>query len=289
MSVVVCSRDRAEFLREALRAVTATLRPEDELIVVDSASVDAGVAVVAAESGAHVLRASAPGLGRARNVGWRAATRPVIAFTDDDCAPTADWTEQTERAFADPTVGFAFGQVVAAEGEGEPLSTLASDVPRRIEPGGSARGLGHGANLACRRSALEQVNGFDDRLGAGAPFPAAEDSDVARRLLASGWAGLFVPASVVAHRQWRGRAPALRVMYRYGVGAGAAAAKAARDGDRDAVRQEVWDEGLRMSVRHLRAGYQFGAVACLLRAAGAAVGVARGSRLKVGTDGRYAA
>ena len=92
VSVVVCSRDRADFLRDALVAVCAALRPQDELVVVDSASVDASVALVAVESGARVVRAERPGLGYARNLGWRAATRSILAFTDDDCAPAPDWT-----------------------------------------------------------------------------------------------------------------------------------------------------------------------------------------------------
>jgi GT2 family glycosyltransferase len=288
VSVVVCSRDRAAFLRDALAAVTAALRPADELVVVDSASVDAAVAVVAAEAGARVLRTDRPGLGRARNVGWRAATRPMVAFTDDDCFPAPDWTAHVEAAFADPSVGFAFGRVVGGDGGGERLSVNASTVARRVEPGGSPDGLGHGANMSCRRTALEAVHGFDDELGAGSRFPAAEDTDLAWRLLRAGWSGVFVPESVVSHKLWRGRAPALRVMYRYGVGAGAMAAKSWRLGDgAGRLRREVWDEGLRMSTRHLRAGYQFGAAACVLRAAGATVGAVRGRGRPLGTDARY--
>jgi hypothetical protein len=40
-----------------------------------------------------------------------------------------------------------------------------------------ATGLIQGANFAIRRDALESVNGFDDDLGAGTPFPR-EDVDV---------------------------------------------------------------------------------------------------------------
>jgi GT2 family glycosyltransferase len=287
VSVVICSRDRREFLREALVAVTAALRPQDELVVVDSASVDTSVGVVATEAGARVIRADRPGLGRARNLGWTAATKPVVAFTDDDCAPAPDWLAQVESTFADPAVGVAFGQVVG-EGGGAALSTKVSDVPRRVEPGGSVDGLGHGANLAARRTALAAVGGFDDELGAGGRFPAAEDTDLAWRLVRAGWVAVFVPESVVTHRKWRGRTPALRVMYRYGVGAGAAAGKATRLGD-DAhrVRREVWDEGLRMAGQHLRNGYQFGAAACVLRAVGAGVGAARARRLRLDDTGRY--
>lgn len=286
VSVVVCSRDRVELLRAALAAITAALRPEDEIIVVDSASVDVAVGVVAAEAGAHVVRAAAPGLGRARNVGWRIATRPVVAFTDDDCAPSPDWTAAVERVFEDPSVGYAYGQVLA-EGPGERLSTKSSAIAQRIQAGGDPTGLGHGANLACRRRALDDIGGFDDELGAGARFPAAEDSDMAWRMSAAGWAGAFDPASAVWHRGWRDRKQALRVMYRYGVGAGAAAAKPVPAGSTGRVRREIWDEGLRMAGRHLRNGYEFGAAAATVRGLGAVVGAVSARRLPVDASGRF--
>jgi GT2 family glycosyltransferase len=286
VSVVICSRDRVELLRAALGAVAGVLRPDDELIVVDSASIDAGLGVAAAEAGAHVVRAAAPGLGRARNLGWRTASRPIVAFTDDDCAPAADWTAAVERTFADTSVGYVFGQVLA-EGPGERLSTKASARAHRVDAGGDPTGLGHGANLSCRRSALEDISGFDDELGAGGRFPAAEDSDMAWRMSRAGWAGVFEPESVVWHRGWRDRNEALRVMFRYGVGAGAAAAKPAPVGSADRVRREVWDEGLRMAGRHLRSGYEFGVAAALFRAAGSAVGALRARRLSTDETGRF--
>ena len=170
-------------LRRALVAIQAAVRPQDELVVVDSASVDASVAVVAAESGARVVRAERPGLGHARNLGWRTASRPIVAFTDDDCAPERDWTARVEDAFAASDVGFAFGRVVAGDGDGPALSTQASTQHRVVRPGEPPDGLGHGANMACRRLTLEAIGGFDDELGAGARFPAAEDSDAVRRML----------------------------------------------------------------------------------------------------------
>ena len=284
--MVICSRDRVELLRAALAAVSAVLRPQDELIVVDSASVDVAVGVAAAEAGAHLIRAAAPGLGRARNIGWRVASRPVIAFTDDDCAPAPDWTAAVERTFEDSSVGYLYGQVLA-EGPGERLSTKTSAQALRVEAGGDPTGLGHGANLSCRRSALEDIGGFDDELGAGARFPAAEDSDMAWRMTRAGWVGVFDPAPVVWHRGWRGRTESLRVMYRYGVGAGAAAAKPMPTGSAKRVRREIWDEGLRMAGRHLRRGYEFGVAAATLRGAGAAVGAMKARRLKVDETGRF--
>lgn len=274
VSVVICSRDRGAQLRRAIAAVRAVLRAEDELLVVDSASADASVASIAAEAGARVLRAAAPGLARARNVGWRRAGRDVVAFTDDDCEPMPGWTRHVEDAFRAQGLGFAFGQVLA-RGGGEPLSVTADARPQTFR-GADAVVVGHGANLSCRVAALAAVGGFDDALGSGSDFPAGEDSDIARRMLRAGWDGAFVPTAVVVHEQWRGRRAALRVMYRYGVGAGAVAVKAYRTGDGlRPLRRELWDEGLAMAARHARNRYEFGVAACLCRTAGTVTGAGR--------------
>lgn len=283
---MICSRDRPEQLERALATVRTVLRAQDELIVVDSASADANVAVVAAEAGARVLRAAEPGLGLARNVGWRAAGRAVVAFTDDDCEPLPEWTAHVERAFAEPRLAFAFGRVVAG-GDGESLSVTADDQPRTFSAADLTAVVGHGANMSCRVSALEEIGGFDAALGAGGLFPAAEDTDIARRLLRAGWTGAFVPDSVVTHHQWRDRRSALRVMYRYGVGAGAVAVKARRAGEGTGqLRRELWDEGLAMAAHHLRRRYEFGAAACVARVAGTLSGAVRAARLPT-DDGMF--
>jgi glycosyltransferase involved in cell wall biosynthesis len=41
-----------------------------------------------------VVEESKPGLGRARNRGWRAAPGELIAFTDDDCYPAEDYLDR---------------------------------------------------------------------------------------------------------------------------------------------------------------------------------------------------
>lgn len=288
VSVVVCSRNRAPLLARALDALRVVLRPQDELVVVDSASTDADVVAVAARHDADVVRLDRAGLGRAREAGRSRATRPVVAFTDDDCVPDAGWTAALERAFADERTGFVFGRV-RATGAGEPLSVVDESQPRTIGPSALAHPeeFGHGANFACRADALAAIGGFDEELGAGSALRSGEDVDVVRRLLHAGWVGRYEPEAVVSHEQWRGRLPALRVMFGYGVGAGALAVKERSvSGDRSLLRQELVGRGLAQAWRDLRAGYEFGVVAGLCRTAGVVAGARRARRLSL-TDGRF--
>jgi hypothetical protein len=149
--------------------------------------------------------------------------------------------------------------------------------------------VGHGANMAFRRSALVGIGGFDEELGTGSRLHAGEDKDAIWRLLTAGRVGRYEPSASVTHVQWRGRAAAVRLAYGYGQGWGALAAKARR-ADREAgerlLRRGIGSAGLGQAWRDLRAGYQTGVLVSGSWTAGVVVGAWRGHRMPV-RDGRY--
>jgi GT2 family glycosyltransferase len=272
-AVVVCCRDRADLLAGALPAITAVLRRGDEVVVVDSASHDDSVAAVARQGGVTVVRCEQPGVSRARNAGWRSTTHPVVLFTDDDCRPQPGWVEAAVAALAADRVGVVWGLVRADAESGVALSVLDDTGPLEGSLTGDLSALGHGANLALRRETLEEVGGFDEAIGPGAHFPAAEDKDLLWRVMRAGWRARFAPGMAVTHVQWRGVGAAVRVMYRYGVGAGVVAGKRRRvDGERGLVGGEVMRHGVRHARRMLLAGKPAAATAAMARAAGVVVG-----------------
>jgi glycosyltransferase involved in cell wall biosynthesis len=283
LAIVVCSRDRADRLRECLTAITAT--EADEVLVVDSASATGATSAVAAELGLRCIRVDEPGLARARNAAMRATTADIVAFTDDDCEPQPDWTATirariTASIVAGEQVGFVTGRVVAT-GDGQPLSVLLGALPRTFHRDDDASHIGHGANLAIRRACWEALDGFDETLGVGGELRAAEDTDFLWRALRSGWIGHFEPHAVVAHDQWRGRFAALRTSYGYGVGAGAVRTKVRRLAGRKAARRFAAGSlrrTLHAAVTDARSGYEYGAVTNLVRIAGLVVGRTRAAR-----------
>jgi glycosyltransferase involved in cell wall biosynthesis len=243
----MCSRDRADQLATALPAVTDALRPQDRAIVVDSASRDAATAETARAAGVDVVRIDLPGLSRARNAGVRAATTEVIAFTDDDCRPTRGWVDAIRTHFADPAIGFVTGRVAADDAGGATASTLEREALVRYRGAQDPYGIGHGANMAYRRSALEQLGWFDEALGSGSGLRSGEDADMLHRCLAAGWEGVYDPAVVVAHDQWRDDGAVVKLRYGYGMGNGAYRVKAVRAGDARPrfVARSLVQQGLR--------------------------------------------
>ena len=261
MTVVVATRDRPELLSGALAALKAAVRPQDRVLVVDSASTNDGTQLVCRGVGVELLRLEQPGTSRARNAGVAASTTPLIAFTDDDCLAQSGWAAAIAAPFGDPAVGLVTGRVLPDREVPAPVSVETSTEARVFtEP------VGHGASCCFRREALVAVGGFDEQLGPGAPGRAAEDADLMRRVLAAGWVGRYEPSAVVVHRQWRGRAGALRQSFAYGVGQVHAGA---------GFQEAVWRDALQPALRDARAGYVSGIAAGLSRAAGALRGLAR--------------
>jgi histidinol-phosphate phosphatase family protein len=125
----------------------------------------------------QVLRSGGRGPAAARNVGWRAAKTEWIAFLDDDVRLPADWSAALQKDLAE--VG---DQVAGVQGGIEvPTGPRPTDWER------STAGLENAdwatADMVYRRTALDQVGGFDER------FPRAyrEDAELALRVRHQGW------------------------------------------------------------------------------------------------------
>jgi GT2 family glycosyltransferase len=274
LSVVIPSRDRPARLEECLEALVRATSEGDEILVVDSASLTTAYPGIASRHGAACIRAPRPGTSLARNVGWRAARHALVAFVDDDARVRPGWAEAMVGAFDDPGVAFVTGSITAGAGPAEgPIPRMHASEPFDLLL--TTRGaLGASANLALRRTALERVGGFDEDLGPGRWFRAAEDIDLFDRLLLAGERGRYEPSAGVEHPQWRNRREMLRLDYAYGIGMGARLSRLWRTDRRRArveSRDVLWTYGLRRAGTDLAAGYQLGAATGFLRMIGTAV------------------
>ncbi|AZZ53849.1 glycosyltransferase family 2 protein [Rathayibacter festucae] len=222
VSIILCTRERPDMLREALAAIAAGTDPAVEVIVVDSASTDSRTREVALAAGVRYVRTDTKGLSIARNLGLDSSDRPIVVYTDDDCSPTPGWIEALLRAFEEERVTVATGRMLDH-------TLVDTDVPPtdRIVYRSAVRGLdaGHGAVMAFRRDVLQTLGAFDDTLGAGRYLAGAEDLDIFCRALAAGGTAVFVPDSVVLHVNTRNPVAYRRLMRGYGLGLGALVGK----------------------------------------------------------------
>lgn len=268
LTVVVPTRDRPAQLAGCLAALVPQLRGTDELLVVDSAS-RTPVTV-----DARVLRLALPGASRARNAGWRAAAGTAVAFVDDDIRVSPGWRGAVDTAL--DGVAFACGRVAvppAQLGVERPVA-VTPDVPETLLDRHSPELLGVSANLVVRKHVLAEVNGFDEQLGPGTWFCAAEDVELLDRLVLTGHIGRYAPALLAHHEQWRDRPALLRLDWGYGKGAGARAVWNGGARGRRIARAALWQHGLAPVAGDVRRGYGFGVATSLTRTAGAVAGLA---------------
>jgi GT2 family glycosyltransferase len=122
----------------------------------------------------------------ARNRGWRLARAPIVAFTDDDCVPDADWLRRGLEAFEEKA-DVVCGRI--AMPVPEPPTDYERDA-QRLE-----RGEFVTANCLCRKRLLEHVGGFDERFR----LAWREDTDLHFRLLEQGARIVTEPRALVVH------------------------------------------------------------------------------------------
>jgi GT2 family glycosyltransferase len=248
VTVIVCTRDRTEGLRESLRSIQQANYEPLEILVVDNAptSDDTRELVTAlAETDArlHYTCEPDPGLSRARNHGLARARFDVVCFTDDDTRVDPGWLSAVAAGFAaDPETMCVTGLVASSSlntgaerffdsrySWGEAFEPRRYDLAAHRHPSAlypySAGVFGTGANFAIRRGAIIDLGGFDPVLGAGGPGRGGEDLDIFLRIILAGGRICYLPSSLVWH-QHRPDLDALgEQIYSYGYGLGAYLAK----------------------------------------------------------------
>ncbi|MEJ7811902.1 MAG: glycosyltransferase [Gemmatimonadaceae bacterium] len=258
-SLIICSRNRPALLADTVESILQGDEVPTELIIIDQSDVPRDVPAAWRTSGPceirHVPSRSA-GLGRARNEGIAQARHDVLAFTDDDMYAAPGWFGALIRAMVEAGPRSAVtGRVLPGAEEvpgGFVPALVTSDAPATYEGRIDVDVLA-GGNMAVRRSLIDMVGGFDDRLGAGSRFPAAEDNDLGFRLLEVGARIVYVPQAVLYHRAWRAARAYLPMRWSYGRGKGGYYAKHLSFRDRHMLRRAVRDVAHRVvrMPRHL--------------------------------------
>jgi threonine dehydrogenase-like Zn-dependent dehydrogenase/GT2 family glycosyltransferase len=193
-SVIVRTRDEARHLPRLLAALRAQNVQPHEIVVVDSGSSDATVAI--AEEGAdRVVHIPAESFtfGRSLNVGCAAATGEAFVFVSAHTYPSSNnWLGNLLIAFDDERVGMVYGRQLPYPGTRLPE---AHDFVRHFGP--HSRELfdepsGNNANAAVR-AAVWREHAFDEQLS------GLEDLEWARFAQSRGYAVRYAANAGIVH------------------------------------------------------------------------------------------
>ena len=195
ISVLVCTYNRADLLRELLQTLCEqTLAPTDyEVLVVDNGSTDATAAVTAAftQRYAQVRYCSEArmGLSHARNRGWQEAKGAYVAYIDDDCKAPPDWLAVAQEIIQTITPVEFGGPHAPFYNTTKPPWWRAEYDSRHA--GGYDGSAGYlepnqdliGNNLFFQRAIFTQIGGFDPNLGVtGKTLRYGEETEIHFRL-----------------------------------------------------------------------------------------------------------
>ena len=224
ISVLVCTRNRAESIGKCVTAILANPVEEMELVVVDQSDDDGTTKAMAEldDPRLRYLRTATRGLSRARNVGIEASLGAIVLFTDDDCYVEPSWVSRFLAEFErDPDLDAVYGRVLPFGEGGEDMqcpTTMQSTEPRLVEGLKRERmqeAVGHGNSMAFRRDCFVRHGLFHEWLGAGTPMTGGEDTDFSFRILRSGARIYYSPKPVAYHDNWMPHEAANRQLYGY--------------------------------------------------------------------------
>jgi len=136
-----------------------------QVIMVDNNSSDNSTEVVQQYPGINLLSERKQGAYAARNRGITVSKSSIIAFTDPDCEPCADWLEQINAAMNDPQVGIVLGSrqygadshamdLLAAYESDKATYVLSSDVNEIY--------YGYTNNMAVRKVLFDKLGAFPE-------------------------------------------------------------------------------------------------------------------------------
>jgi glycosyltransferase involved in cell wall biosynthesis len=201
VSVIIPVFNDGEQLRLCLAALAQqTYAPSQfEVIVVDNDSSDPAPIKAAVEPYPNVTLAfePTPGSYAARNRGLTLAQGEVIAFTDADCIPAADWLERgVHQLMSNPNCGLVAGHIeVFPQDADHPTAVELFEMATAFPQKHHLQTLKYGAtaNLFTAKAVIDRVGGFNHELKSGG------DLDWGRRVDASGYLQLYAEDVRISH------------------------------------------------------------------------------------------
>lgn len=202
VSLILATVGRSDDVGRCLRSLAAQTDQNLEVLLVDQ-NVDDRLVVWVEEAQAlglnlRHLRMAVPSLSGARNLGITESRGQIIGFPDDDCWYEPEVVAQLRAAFLaeQNAVGIVANWVEQSAARHSPQGTgTLSYRAWRDFRGGDASSI----SLFFKRSLFEQLRGFDERLGVGQWYGAAEETDFVLRALATGAIIQRLPGARVHH------------------------------------------------------------------------------------------
>jgi len=210
ISFLICTYNRAAYLRDNLAALTAAAAGHDaEIIVVDNNSTDSTAQLCGEFPTVKYFLETVQGLSAARNRAIRESVGDVLVFLDDDAFIRADYVVRLEEYLDRYPELMAFGGRIVPLFEGgegpEWLGKWSRSWLSALDMGDKVSLFKTGkypvgANMGVSRKLIKMVGLFDTALGrSGGNMIGGEEKDFFERVSAVGVKIIYFPELVVSH------------------------------------------------------------------------------------------
>lgn len=218
ISAVICTYKRYDLLKKAIESlISQSISPSEyEILIIDNTpNAKLGEGKIFYEKyndipNLRYLFEDIPGLSNARNVGIQESSSEIIAFLDDDAIASKNWLEEIVLGFRSfEKVGVVGGKIAPIWEQDRP-SWLVDDLKGYVSVvdwGGRLRIASDeewfaGANIAFKKSLLEECGGFSTslgRVGAGNVLLSNEEIQVLNYIKENGYQAVYAPEASVDH------------------------------------------------------------------------------------------
>jgi GT2 family glycosyltransferase len=221
-SVIVPTFERLDHLPRLLEALARQEYPRDQfevLLVNDGGRVPLEP-ILQRFSGrlqVRLLSTVHAGPGAARNLGLAQARGRLVAFTDDDCEPAAEWLNVLQRTMDHYPGCMAGGRILGGVPDNaysEASQMISEFVYAFYNADPQNARFFSSNNMAAPASALRELGGFDPRFR-----HAAEDRDLCERWRHAGHGMVFASGAIVRHHSKLTLRSYSAQHFRYGRGA----------------------------------------------------------------------
>ncbi len=217
VSVVICTYNRCESLRETLESVFCQKVNRGltyEILIVDNNSKDRTKKMVEEfrlkkKNLFRYVFEGQQGVAYARNTGVKNAHGEIVAFLDDDVIASPDWLQAIWNCFQETPADAVGGKVERKWNCRQPRwyseelggCLISQDLGSERKLWNSERQHMVGANMAFRKEALERYGYFVDALGRkGEALRGGEDREIFQRFMKKGASIFYEPKAAVAHK-----------------------------------------------------------------------------------------
>lgn len=224
VSIIIPVKNMENNIEDLLKSIMELDYPKDkiEVIIVDGGSNDKTLEI-ASKYPVKILREDGKGPNYGRNIGIKAASGEIYAFTDGDCILPKDWLKKIVEKINDEEIGCVGGSVFVAECLKDNLiAKYADESIMRIMPIAKTTEKIHEVklfkhlatcNMAVKRKVIEEIGGFENDL------KVFEDIDLIVKICKKGYKVLRSPEIYVWHKHREGVWKLIKQTFNYGRGA----------------------------------------------------------------------